>query len=84
MKIYHTPLVSASSNGKCYLPSVYYYEAEADSLENYVNEFVVDDRWEVAEGVEVNNLPPGPAVIVRGQFPGEPPIMVAFTGSYVP
>lgn len=79
MKIYHTRLDPASSDGQCFLPSIYYYEGEVDSLEDYVNEFVADDRWKVVEGVVVNNLPPGPTIIIRGQYPDEPPILAAFT-----
>ena len=85
MEIYHIPLIPATDRDNRYRLSREHYEADADTLHDYIDALLPDlndgsdGTWRLLapgeiqiEGIEI------PHCVLRGDYPGEPPIMVAF------
>ena len=85
MEIYHIPLIPATDMANGYRLSREHYEADADSLHDYIDALLLDlndgsdGTWRIVspheiriDGFEIGHC------VLRGDYPGEPPIMVAF------
>ncbi len=87
MKIYHTPLLPYSDNDIGYRPTHEYCEGEADTLQDYIISLLPElnaggGTWRLATAAEVKiyGQLPRPFIVLRGEYPGELPIMVAYYG----
>ena len=84
--IFHIPLVPISGDEGTYRASHEYYEADAEDLREYVQDLLAelnetgDGVWRpVRSGdVHVVGLTASECYVIRGEYPGEPPMLVAY------
>ncbi len=87
MKIYHTPMLPCTDDDTVYRPTREYYEGEADTLEGYLVPLLAElnasgGTWRPMKAGEVKiygKIEP-PFCILRGEYPEEPPYLVAYFG----
>ena len=84
MEIYHVPLAPCGGDNG-YRTTHEYYEADADTLKGYMANLLTElndgsGAWRPvkAEEIKVYGHIPAPYYVLCGEYPDEPPIMVAF------
>lgn len=84
--VYHIPLVPCSGEDGGYKVTKEYYEADTDSLHGYMSDLLEelndgsDGAWRPVNAGEITvyGSIPAPFYVLCGEYPEEPPIMIAF------
>ena len=86
MEIYHAPLIPAAEAENGYRITNEHYEADADTLRGYINDLLPDlnacgdGTWRLVHPDEIQLFADLEITycVLRGDYPGEAPILVAF------